>query len=182
MIDLMETLLVAWGQEQVNPGMEVSIRSPLGHVDEAQPGVGGSRCLSQVETWVAQSKAAQAVGVALDALRERDATGRVLVGLAEVRYCHEPRWPVAEQCGRLGISVRTYRSRVDELHVVLAAAVPAVAQQLVRADCQTAAHKAALARMRAAKEAAKSAAREGKRKAAARKAFARSVHLAAAGV
>lgn len=179
MIEAMEVLLRAWGDECVSPSLEVSIASPLGRVNEdVANGQGGSRCLSTVECWVAMSRAAQAVDQALAAI-ELDAargwSGRVVVQLAQQRYCQAPRLPVVEQCRRLGISERTYRTRVDELHAALAEALPGVAAVLARAELSTGVHGAKVARARAAKDAVRDAVRRSKRQAAARAAFARSV-------
>src|SRR5690606_19006689 len=117
MMDFMEVLLVAWGQERINPSIEVSIRSPLGQVDEGGQGVGGHRCLSNVETFVAQSRAVLAVEQALhDLVAERGADGRVLLQLAEVRYARQPALKLVEQRQLLAIARNTYRARVDALH------------------------------------------------------------------
>lgn len=133
MMDFMETLLVAWGQERLEPSTEVSIRSPLGHVDECGSGIGGSRCLSNVETWVAQSRAVLAVDQALrDLVGEQGAGGRVLLQLAEVRYARQPALKLADQWRVLAVSRNTYRARVDLLHVEVAARLPAIIEQLMR--------------------------------------------------
>ena len=133
MIDFMETLLVAWGSERINPTIEASIRCPLGHFGEGGGGVGGSRPLSNVEVWVAQSRAVLAVEQALvDLVAERGAAGRVLEQLAVIRYAQKPALDLAEQRKRLAISRNTYRARVDQLHVEVAARLPAIVEQLMR--------------------------------------------------
>lgn len=180
MIESMEVLLRAWGDECLNPSLDVSIASPLGRADEdGAGGQGGSRCLSTVECWVAMSRAAQAVDaalgtMALDAPAGLGAAGRVMVQLAQARYCQAPGLVVGEQCRRLGVSLRTYHRRVDELHVELARALPGVAAAMARAEQGTGAYAAKVARARAAKDAGRDAVRQGKRQAAARVAFARS--------
>jgi hypothetical protein len=120
MIESIEALLCAWGREALNPAVEVSIPSPLGRMDDEGGAVRapGSRCLSTVECWVAMSRAAQAVDkalhdLALDAPAGLGVVGRTMVQLAHVRYCQERPVPVAQQAHRLGVSVRTYRTRVD---------------------------------------------------------------------
>jgi hypothetical protein len=133
MIDFMETLLTAWGQERISPSVEVSLRSPLGHVDECGSGIAGSRPLSNVEVYVAQHRAVVAIEQAMRDLEGAGSSGRVLVQLAQARYCNAPKWPIKMQCWHLAISERTYRGRVDALHVELARRVPALARQLERA-------------------------------------------------
>lgn len=143
MMDFMETLLVAWGQERVRPSIEVSIRSPLGQVDDSGSGVGGHRCLSNVETWVAQSRAVLAVEQALhDLVAGGGAAGRVLQQLAVMRYAQSPALPLAEQWRLLAISRNTYRARVDALHVEVAARLPSIVEQLMRLSAGTAAAQA----------------------------------------
>lgn len=132
MMDFMEVLLVAWGQERLCPSIEVSIRSPLGQVDEGAQGVGGHRCLSSVETYVAQSRAVLAVEQALrDLVAERGADGRVLLQLAEVRYARRPALRLDEQRRLLAVARNTYRARVDALHVEVAARLPAIVERLM---------------------------------------------------
>lgn len=158
MIEAMELLLCAWGREALNPGLDVSIASPLGRMGEDAPtGQGGSRCLSTVECWVVMSRAAQAVdtalaGLASDVAPGCGALGRTMVQLALVRYCAVPRATVAEQSRRLGISVRTYRTRVDELHAALLSMLPGVAWQLDRAEHGLDSHKARAERARVARK------------------------------
>lgn len=157
MIEAMEQLLCAWGQETLNPAIDVSISSPLGRTNEESGGAGGGRCLSTVEFWVEMSRAAQAVdaalaGLASDAAPGLGALGRTMVQLALVRYCTVPRATVAEQSRRLGISVRTYRTRVDELHARLLTMLPGVVEQLDRAERGLAANKARVERVRAARK------------------------------
>jgi len=142
MIESMDVLLHAWGQEQISPSIEVSIRSPLGNMDASSSGVGGHRCLSTVETWVAQSRAVVAVQQVLLDLAETDSAGRVLYQLAQVRYARRPALPVADQRRLLGISERTYRRRVGELHLQVAARLPAVVEQLMRLESGTQAAQA----------------------------------------
>lgn len=153
MIEAMETLLVAWGAEVISPKLDVSIRSPLGSMGESAP-AGGSRGgsnLSSVECAVVMSRAAAAVDAALQGMAKDEplglgSRGRVLVRLAGLRYCSQPRLLVAEQCRLLGVSPRTYRTRVDELHVDLQAALPGVLRQQALAERGTAAAAAAEAR------------------------------------
>lgn len=155
MIEAMEVLLCAWGREALDPAIDVSIASPLGRMDDEgsankQP---GSRCLSTVECWVAMSRAAQAVDsalydLALDAPLGLGTVGRTMLQLALVRYCQPRPLPVLEQARRLGISVRTYRTRLDALHVALRAALPGVAAALDRAEQQLPASKARAERVR----------------------------------
>lgn len=188
MIEAMEVLLQAWGREVVDPALDVAIASPLGRMgDDAPGGVGGHRCLSLVECAVAISRASQAVGVALDGMA-KDAPlglgsrGRVLQRLAQVRYCQGPlAVSVAAQCSRLGISMRTYRSQVDELHAELQAEWPVALAQLQAAERGTDAHVAAIKRARLARDAARDAARAERRRCADRKAAARAVKEAAGG-
>lgn len=181
MIEAIETLLCAWGSEALNPAIDVSIASPLGRMGEDAPtGQGGSRCLSTVECWVVMSRAAQAVdaalaGLACDVAPGLGALGRTMVQLALVRYCAVPRATVAEQSRRLGISVRTYRTRVDELHAALRDALPIAAANLERAEHGLDAHRAKLKRVRDAREAGRASVRSLKKQAAARKAFALAV-------
>jgi hypothetical protein len=160
MIEAMEVLLCAWGQEVLNPAIDVSISSPLGRTDEESGGAGGGRCLSTVEFWVEMSRAAQAVDAALAGLADDvapglGALGRTMVQLALVRYCTVPRATVANQSRRLGISVRTYRTRVDELHAQLLAVLPGVAEQLDRTERGLAANMAKVERARAARKASR---------------------------
>lgn len=180
MIEAMEVLLCAWGHEVMRPNLEVGLRSPLGAMgEEGARGVGGHRCLSSIECYVEVSRGTQAVDMALAELLRRDAAGRVLHLVASVRYCNEPRLAVAEQCRRLVISQRTYRTRVDELHATLAEVLPAMARRVDDAERGSDAFKAQQARARKAREAGKDAARKAKQQAAQRKAFARSVLAAA---
>lgn len=154
MIEAMEVLLCAWGREALDPAIDVSIGSPLARLGEDAPcGRVGSRCLSTVEHWVALSRAAQAVDsalddLALDAPLGLGTVGRTMLQLALVRYCQPRPLPVLEQARRLGISVRTYRTRVDALHVALRAALPGVAAALDRAEQQLPATKARAERVR----------------------------------
>lgn len=158
MIEAMEVLLCAWGREAVNPAIDVSIASPLGRMHEDAPsGQGGSRCLSTIECWVAMSRAAQAVDkalhdLALDAPVGRGSVGRTMVQLALVRYCQARPLAVAEQAQRLGVSVRTYRTRVDELHRALQDALPGVAAGLEHAERVLPATVARIERVRAAQK------------------------------
>lgn len=166
MIKAMEVLLCAWGREAVSPNIEVSIASPLGRMDEDAPtGQGGSRCLSTVECWVAMSRAAQAVDkalhdLALDAPAGLGVVGRTMVQLAHVRYCQERPVPVAQQAHRLGVSVRTYRTRVDALHVELARVLPGVAVALRKAEQQLPASVARVERGRQAVKVSRAEQRE----------------------
>lgn len=176
MIEAMELLLCAWGREALNPGLDVSIASPLGRMGEDAPtGQGGSRCLSTVECWVVMSRAAQAVDAALAGLAADEAPGlgplgRTMVQLALVRYCSVPRATVANQSRRLGISVRTYRTRVDELHAVLLTSLPFVAEAQDRAERGLAANKAKVERVRAARKVSRAEKLRQDRRLAARKA------------
>ncbi|WP_296125084.1 hypothetical protein [Pseudomonas sp. Ga0074129] len=167
MIKAMEVLLCAWGREAVNPAVEVSIPSPLGRMDDEGGAVRapGSRCLSTVECWVAMSRAAQAVDkalhdLALDAPAGLGVVGRTMVQLAHVRYCQERPVPVAQQAHRLGVSVRTYRTRVDALHVELARVLPGVAVALRKAEQQLPATVARVERGRQAVKASRAEQRE----------------------
>jgi len=188
MIEAMEVLLQAWGREVVDPALDVAIASPLGRLgDDAPAGVGGHRCLSLVECEVAISRASRAIDLALDGMA-KDAPlglgsrGRVLQRLAQVRYCQgQEAVSVAAQCHRLGISVRTYRSQVDELHAELQAEGPVALARLQAAERGTDAHAAAVKRARVARDAARDAARLEKRRCAERKAAARAVKAAAGG-
>ncbi len=170
MIDAMETLLLAWGAEQISPYLDVSIRSPLGSMGEDAPAsVGGTRCLSTVECAVVMSQAAAAVDAALQAMAMDEplglgSRGRVLVRLAGLRYCSQPRLLVAEQCRLLGISPRTYRTRVDELHVDLAATLPWVARQQALAERGTPGAVAAEARKVQARAAERAVAKADKQR------------------
>jgi len=156
MIKAIEVLLCAWGREAVSPAIDVSIASPLGRMDEDAPsGQGGSRCLSTVECWVAMSRAAQAVdkalhGLALDVPPGLGTVGRTMVQLALVRYCQPRPLLVVEQARRLGVSVRTYRTRVDALHVALAEVLPGVVAGLGQAEQQLPANVARVERVRQA--------------------------------
>lgn len=175
MIEAIETLLCAWGSEALNPAIDVSISSPLGRTNEESGGAGGGRCLSTVEFWVEMSRAAQAVdaalaGLASDVAPGLGALGRTMVQLALVRYCAVPRATVAEQSRRLGISVRTYRTRVDELHARLLTVLPSVVEQLDRAERGLAANKAAAERARAARKVSRAEQLRLDRRLAARKA------------
>lgn len=188
MIKAMEVLLCAWGREAVNPAVEVSIPSPLGRMDDEGGAVRapGSRCLSTVECWVAMSRAAQAVDkalhdLALDAPAGLGVVGRTMVQLAHVRYCQERPVPVAQQAHRLGVSVRTYRTRVDALHVELARVLPGVAVALRKAEQQLPATVARVERLAAGRKEGKASEQALKKQAQARRAFARSVRAAAAG-
>lgn len=126
MNEVIEALLVAWGNEVISPALDVSIRSPLGTMDE-QGGrsVGGSRCLlTSVEMSVALSPSSRLVQKALNEVAEDEpvglgALGRVIVKLAAVRYGQQQKLQVREQCRLLGISERTYRDRVKDLHLAL---------------------------------------------------------------
>lgn len=126
MNEVIEALLVAWGNEVISPALDVSIRSPLGTMDEeGARGVGGSRCLlTSVEMSVALSPSSRLVQKALNELAEDEpvglgALGRVVVKLAAVRYGQQQKLQVREQCRVLGISERTYRDRVKDLHIAL---------------------------------------------------------------
>ncbi|NHW01943.1 hypothetical protein [Stutzerimonas degradans] len=188
MIEAMEVLLQAWGREVVDPALDVAIGSPLGRLgDDAPGGVGGHRCLSLVECAVAISRASQAVTMALDGLA-KDAPlglgsrGRVLQRLAHVRYCQGPQAvAVATQCARLGISMRTYRTQVDELHAELMAEWPVALARLQAAERGTDAHAAAVKRARVARDAARTALAAERRREVERKAAARAVKAAAKG-
>lgn len=157
MIERIEVLLKGWGQERISPRLEVSMPSPLGRVDDDAPSAGpGPRCLSGVECWVAMSRSAEAVDRVLNDLAESGSRGRVLYQLAVARYCQSPCLRVDEQARSLGIAVRTYRSRVNELHAEVASALPVVAESLARADAATPGALAAAVRR-------KEAEREGRR-------------------
>lgn len=133
MNEALEILLKGWGQERLEPSIEVSIRSPLGQVHMGGSAIGGSQGLSTVETWVAQSRAVLAVEQALrDLVGEQGASGRVLLQLAEVRYARHPPMKLVDQRRVLAISRNTYRARVDLLHVEVAARLPAIVDQLMR--------------------------------------------------
>lgn len=188
MIKAIEVLLCAWGREAVSPAVDVSIASPLGRMDDegAASRQGGSRCLSVVECWVVMSRAAQAVDsalhdLALDAPRGLGAVGRTMAQLARVRYCQLRPLPVAEQAQRLGVSVRTYRTRVDALHAALAEVLPGVAAGLGQAERLLPANVARVERLAAARKDGRASEQALKKQAQARKAFARSVRAAAAG-
>lgn len=182
MIEAMETLLGAWGAEVISPRLDVSIRSPLAAMsDEASGGgSGGSRCLSTVECAVVMSRATAAVDAALIALAADEpaglgSRGRVLQRLASLRYGNHPRLMVAEQCRLLAVSVRTYRARVDELHVELATALPGVMAARVIADQAVPAYAAGQARLKQAKAAERESVAAVKRRRAAGKAYGRAL-------
>lgn len=182
MIEAMETLLVAWGAEVISPKLEVSIRSPLGTMGDDAPvgGTGGTRCLSSVECAVVLSRAATVIDGALRLLAKDEplglgSRGRVLRGLAEVRYGVQPRLQVADQARRLGISVRTYRTRVDELHLELQEALPDVVRQLAGAELATDAAAARAVRVARAREAERESRRADKQRRAAGRAHARAL-------
>lgn len=181
MIEAMETLLVAWGAEQISPCLDVSIRSPLGSMGEDAPAsAGGTRCLSTVECAVVLSRAAAVVEGALRLLAKDEplglgSRGRVLHRLAGLRYCSQPRLLVAEQCRLLGVSPRTYRTRVDELHVELQSALPDVVRQLAGAELASDAAAARAARAERAREAEREARRATKQRRAAGRAHARAL-------
>lgn len=131
MIDYIEALLEAWGQEQINPGVEVSIRSPLGQLDEISTGFGGSRCLSLSELYAAHDQHVLAVEQALrDISDQLGAIGRQLTHLAEVRYATAPALPLAGQYQVLTMSRDVYRARVDRLRVEVAARYPGLISEL----------------------------------------------------
>lgn len=175
MIKAIEVLLCAWGREAVSPAVDVSIASPLGRMDDegAASRQGGSRCLSVVECWVVMSRAAQAVDsalhdLALDAPRGLGAVGRTMAQLARVRYCQLRPLPVAEQAQRLGVSVRTYRTRVDALHAALAEVLPGVAAGLGQAERLLPANVARAERVRQAAKVSRCERRELERRVARR--------------
>ncbi len=188
MIETMETLLVAWGAEVISPKLDVSIRSPLGTMGEDAPGggVGGTRCLSTVECAVVLSRAAALVEGALRLLAKDEplglgSRGRVLQRLAQQRYCSYPKLAVAEQCRLLAISPRTYRTRVDELHIELQSALPDVVRQLAGAELASDAAAARAARAERAREAEREARRATKQRRAAGRAHARALVVAKLG-
>ncbi|WP_437881040.1 hypothetical protein [Pseudomonas sp. LRF_L74] len=130
MNEIVEALLVAWGDEVADPALDVSIRSPLGALgDEGGSARAGSRCLmTGVEFGVVMSAASCLVQQALDGLAEDEpaglaALGRVLRRLACVRYAQRQKLAVREQCRLLAISERTYRERVRDLHISLEGAL-----------------------------------------------------------
>lgn len=181
MIEAMEVLLCAWGREALDPAIDVSIGSPLARLGEdAAGGRVGSRCLSTVERWVSLSRAAQAVDkalhdLALDAPAGLGTVGRTMLLLALVRYCQALPLQVAEQARRLGISVRTYRTRVDALHVALRDALPVAVGALERAERALPASVARVEQLAAARKAGRASEKALQRQAQARRAFARSV-------
>lgn len=187
MIEAMEVLLCAWGREALNPAIDVSIASPLGRMGDdggaaRQP---GSRCLSVVECWVAMSRAAQAVDkalhdLALDAPLGLGALGRTMVQLAKVRYCQALPLRVAEQARLLGVSVRTYRTRVDALHVALRDALPGAVGVLGQAERALPASVARVEQLAAGRKAGRASEKALQKQAQARRAFARSVRREAA--
>ena len=187
MIETMETLLVAWGAEQISPHLDVSIRSPLGSMGEDAPAsAGGTRCLSTVECAVVLSRAAALVEGALRLLAKDEplglgSRGRVLQRLAQQRYCSYPKLAVAEQCRLLAISPRTYRTRVDELHIELQSALPDVVRQLAGAELASDAAAARAARAERAREAEREARRATKQRRAAGRAHARALVVAKLG-
>jgi hypothetical protein len=182
MIEAMETLLLAWGAEVVSPRLDVSIRSPLAAMSDDAPGggTGGSRCLSTVECAVVMTRATAAVSAALallatDVAPGLGSQGRVLQRLALLRYCHHPKLLVAEQCRLLAVSARTYRTRVDELHVELARVLPGIVSGQHAVDKATPAHAASLARQRLAREAERESKRSEKRRRVASRAHVRAL-------
>lgn len=182
MIEAMETLLLAWGAEVISPRLDVSIRSPLAAMSDDAPGggTGGSRCLSTVECAVVMSRATSAVDAALVVMAKDEplglgSRGRVLRRLADLRYANHPRLLVAEQCRLLAVSVRTYRTRVDELHVELAAGLPGVVAARVIAEQAVPAYAAAQARVKQARAAERESVAAVKRRRAAGKAYGRAL-------
>ncbi|MCY1281823.1 hypothetical protein D9M70_306400 [compost metagenome] len=155
MIEAIEVRLVAWGQERISPLVEVSVRSPLGQLDQAASVAGGSgRCLSSVECWTVMSRDAAAIDQALHAMADQLGTnGRLLHLLAVARYCQMPPLPRAEQMKRLAISERTYRARVNKLHAELASRLPGMADAMSRAEAAIPAAVAAAERVAAARRA-----------------------------
>lgn len=130
MIKAMDVLLRQWGQERAEPAREASVRSPLGDTEQWMGGgrsTGGSAGLGLASEYAQYSRVYQLVDEALRSLSDlRDegglgGRGAVLYTLAKVRYVHVGEAPsVAAQLKELGISERTYRAQVDELHQALA--------------------------------------------------------------
>lgn len=171
MITAMETLLAAWGEEVAAADYEVSIRSPLGAdgLDSGGGTPGGHRVLSMVECHAVMTRAALVVQAALDGMAADEpaglgSLGRVLVNLARLRYCQRPGLALAEQCRALGISVRTYRTRVDDLHLALRGALPLVAAARAKAELELPSSVAARVRLERARVASRSEARRDRRR------------------
>lgn len=165
MIDFVEELLLAWGNERVNPSVEVGIPSPLGQMDEVAAGVGGHRCLSLVEQYVAADRRVLAVEQALrDIVTELGALGRQLDNLADVRYARRPALPLVEQRRLLGMSRDVYRARVDRLHVEVAARYPDLEGLINRLEAELPATKARHAWVEKARKAAERAQRQRKKR------------------
>lgn len=186
MNEVIEALLVAWGEEQGSPALNVSIRSPLGSMDEeGARGVAGSRCLlTSVECNAALSPASSLVEQALIELAADEpaglgSLGRVLRGLAVVRYARQPRLQVREQCAALGISQRTYRSRVSDLHLALEDQLPRLMRRRQVAEAALPSSQAAKKRLEHARLAAKAQARSKRERESGLRAFARAVKRAA---
>lgn len=172
MIRAMEMLLAAWGEEVAAADFEVGIRSPLG-ADGLDSGgsssAGGHRVLSMVECYAVMSRPAQVVQAALDGMAADEpaglgSLGRVLRNLARLRYCERPALPVATQCRALGVSINTYRARVNDLHLVLRDALPVVSAARSKADSELHSAQAARARLDLAREASKREARADQRR------------------
>lgn len=151
---------MAWGQERIDPSIEVGIPSPLGQVDEGGAGVGGHRCLSLTEQYAAADRRVLAVEQALrDIANDLGPLGRHLDILADVRYARCPALPLAAQYQRLGVSRNTYRARLDRLHVEVAARYPDLEGVITRLEAALPAAVARQAWVEKARKASEKAAR-----------------------
>lgn len=130
MIEAIEVLLQQWGAERAAPAWEAPVRSPLGDAEQWMGGgraTGGAAGLGPLVAYAERSRLYQLVDEALRSMADDrecgglGGRGRVLYALARVRYVHAGGMPsVAAQLVELGISERTYRSQVAELHRAVA--------------------------------------------------------------
>ncbi len=126
----MDVLLRLWGRERAAPAWEAPVRSPLGDAEQWMGGgraTGGGAGLGPLVAYAEHSRLYQLVDEALRSMADDGecgglgGRGRALYSLAKVRYVHAGEMPsVAAQLVELGISERTYRSRVAELHRAVA--------------------------------------------------------------
>lgn len=126
----MDVLLRLWGRERAAPAWEAPVRSPLGDAEQWMGGgraTGGAAGLGPLVAYVERSRLFQLVDEALRSMADDrecgglGGRGRALYALAKVRYVHAGEMPpVAAQLVELGISERTYRSQVAELHRAMA--------------------------------------------------------------
>lgn len=141
----MDVLLQQWGAERAAPAWEAPVRSPLGDAEQWMGGgraTGGAAGLGPLVAYAEHSRLFQLVDEALRSMADDrelgglGGRGRVLYALAKVRYVHAGEMPtVAAQLVELGISERTYRSQVAELHRAVAVRL----KQLLRGGARVAA-------------------------------------------